>query len=296
MKMAREGTLPKRVRRREPTYSSSDALSRISIERQKSFNHRRPGWVCRIPALREHNIFVNPTGRRGEACCRFLVVLAVGTTASPVIQHAAFAQAGPAWLEQAKADYQKALAENDAARQQYEAQAAPYWTFVSDKRQLRNTKRRNGDPLVVDDYVLAQPPIYAGPPRPVDPTAPTAKAPVTRTAIPGVADFLSNALTQLQFVPERPHSELEFKAAYVGVAAEAGLTRSQIVRVCAFESGGNGTYDVQAGLEYDRPDALPIFNCARLQSIAQYPQRRTHGRERRPVSNRAHQEVGVPPR
>lgn len=109
MKMAREGTLPKRVRRREPTYSSSDALSRISIERQKSFNHRRPGWVCRIPALREHNIFVNPTGRRGEACCRFLVVLAVGTTASPVIQHAAFAQAGPAWLEQAKADYKRRL-------------------------------------------------------------------------------------------------------------------------------------------------------------------------------------------
>lgn len=188
----------------------------------------------------------------------FLIVLAVGTTASSVIQHAAFAQIGPATREQAKADYQKALAEYDAARQQYEAQAASYWTSISDKRQLRNTKRRNGEPLVVDDYVLAQPPVYAGPPRPVDPTAPTAKAPVTRAVIPAVADFLSNALTQFQFVPERPNSELEFKAAYAGVAAEAGLTRSQIVRVYAFESGGNGTYDVQAGLEYDRPGALPI--------------------------------------
>jgi hypothetical protein len=36
------------------------------------------------------------------------------------------------------------------------------------------------------------------------------------------------------------------------------LTREQIVRVYAFESGGNGKYDVQAGLEYERPGARAI--------------------------------------
>lgn len=203
-------------------------------------------------------MFINRRGRSDQVCCCFWLALAVGTTAPPGAQHAAFVQIGPASLEQAKADYQRALAEYDAARQQYETLATPYWKSVSDKRQLRNAKRRNAEPVVVGDYVLAQPPVYAGPPRPVDPTAPTAKAPLTRAVIPTVADFLSNALTQFQFVPGRPTSELEFKASYAGVAAEAGLTRSQIVRVYAFESGGNGRYDVQAGLEYDRPDARPI--------------------------------------
>jgi hypothetical protein len=200
---------------------------------------------------------MNPTGSWGAACRCFSLALAIGTTAPLVNQHAAFAQTGPASPEQAKADYQRALVDYDAAQQQYEALAGPYWKLVADKRQLRNTKRRNREPILVDDYVLDQPPVYTGPHRPVDPTAP-AKTPTTRTEIPTVGDFLSNAFTQFQFVPKRPNSEIEFKTAYAGVAAEAGLTWKQIVRVYAFESGGNGKYDVQAGLEYDRPDARPI--------------------------------------
>src|SRR5262249_1788108 len=47
-------------------------------------------------------------------------------------------------------------------------------------------------------------------------------------------------------------------SAYAKVAAAAGLTREQAVRIYAFESGGNGKYDVQAGLEYPRPDARAI--------------------------------------
>lgn len=117
-------------------------------------------------------MFINRTRRPGQACWCFWLALAVGTTAPPVTRHAAFAQIGPAPPEQAQADYQSELAAYDAERQQYETLAAPYWKSVSDKRQLRNTKRRNGEPVVVDDYVLAQPPVYAGPSRPVDPTAP----------------------------------------------------------------------------------------------------------------------------
>jgi hypothetical protein len=196
----------------------------------------------------------NPKGRQGAAC-RLLIALAVGTANLLVDQPVATAQIGP----EAKADYQRELAEYDAAQQQYEALAQPYWKSVGDKRQLRNTKRRNGEPIVVDDYVLAQPPVYAGPSRPIDPTAtPGQKPPATRIEIPTVGDFLSNALAQFQFVPRRPNSEIEFKTAYARVSAEAGLTRAQIVRVYAFESGGNGKYDVQAGLEYERPNARAI--------------------------------------
>jgi hypothetical protein len=38
----------------------------------------------------------------------------------------------------------------------------------------------------------------------------------------------------------------------------AGLTREQAVRIYAFETGGNGTYDVQSGLTHPRPNARAI--------------------------------------
>jgi hypothetical protein len=65
-----------------------------------------------------------------------------------------------------------------------------------------------------------------------------------------VADFLKSAQEYFGFVPQRPRSEIEFKRAYAKLALAAGLTREQIVRVYVFETGGNGTYDAQAGLEY----------------------------------------------
>ena len=49
-------------------------------------------------------------------------------------------------------------------------------------------------PLTLDDYVLAQPPVYAGPPKPVDPSqTPEEKPPSTRPYVPVVADFLAAA-------------------------------------------------------------------------------------------------------
>lgn len=192
-----------------------------------------------------------------EAACRLLIALAVVTLALPAAYPPATAQLASAPL--VAADYQSKLAEYQAARQQYEALAEPYWISIGEKRQLRNTKRRNGESIVTDDYVLAQPPVYGGPPKPMDPSPePEQTPPVAPAKIPTVPDFLGNALAQFQFVPKRPRSEIEFKIAYAKVAAAAGLTREQAVRVYAFESGGDGKYDVQAGLEYDRPTAHAV--------------------------------------
>jgi hypothetical protein len=189
---------------------------------------------------------------------RFSIALAIVAT-SPVSYSAAIAQIGPASLAEAKADYQRKLSEYEVVRQQYEEMAQPYWKSVGDKRQIRNAKRRNGEPIVADDYVLVQPPIYAGPSEPIDPAPPPKQTtPVARPEVPIVADFLRNALDQFQFEPKRPKSEVEFKKAYAKVAAAAGLTKDQTVRVYAFESGGNGKYDVQAGLEYEKPNARAI--------------------------------------
>jgi hypothetical protein len=197
--------------------------------------------------------------RHLKAAYRPLVAFAVATMALSVAYSPVTAQPAPASLIAAKADYEGKLAEYQAAQQQYETLAQPYWKSIGDKRQLRNAKRRNGEAIMVDDYMLAQPPVYGGPARPIDPSPePEQTPPVARAKIPTVPDFIDNALTQFQFVPKRPNSEIEFKKAYAKVAAAAGLTREQAVRIYAFESGGDGKYDVQAGLEYDRPNTHAV--------------------------------------
>jgi hypothetical protein len=153
------------------------------------------------------------------------------------------------------ADYQAKLAQYEQARQAYDAEADVYWNAVIEKRRTRNAKRRDHAPIQLADYVLSQPPVYAGPPRPINPEAPGPE-PSERPPIPLIADFLKAAAEQYGFVPQRPPSELDFKRAYAKAAAGAGLTRDQIVGVYAFETGGNGTYDMQAGVSATRPRAI----------------------------------------
>jgi hypothetical protein len=154
-------------------------------------------------------------------------------------------------------EYRRQLAVYMAARQSYEAEADAYWSAVAEKRRQRVAKRRGKDAIVLQDYVLTQPPVYTGPPPPVDPSAPP-EEPQPRKYVPVVADFLQAAAREFKFVPQHPQNEIEYKRAYARVAAAAGLTKEQVVRIYAFESGGNGKYDVQAGLEYPKPDARAI--------------------------------------
>jgi hypothetical protein len=183
-------------------------------------------------------------------------VLAVALAVFGVVEANAQGVTGqPAATSDAKAAYLARLAEYEAARQQFEVLAQPYWTSVGEKRTARRAKRARGEAIVVEDYVLDQPPVYSGPAKPVDPSPEPEKTPQPpRAPIPVVADFLRNALEQFQFVPKRAE-EIEFKQAYAGIASAAGLTRDQAVRIYGFEAGGNGKYDVQSGLESDRPGA-----------------------------------------
>lgn len=158
----------------------------------------------------------------------------------------------------ATADYQRRLQVYLSARRAFEAEAEAYWTAIAEKRRLRFAKRRDGRAIGLDDYVLAQPPVYAGPPRPVDPTPGERPPPVARKPLPVVADFLKAAAEHYRFSPQRPATELAFKRAYARAASEAGLTREQVVRVYAFETGGNGTHDLQSGLSKARPGARAI--------------------------------------
>ena len=187
--------------------------------------------------------------KSGPRAWAFLVVLSL-----PALVPQAWAQAvSPTAL----ADYQAKLAQYQAARGAYDAEADTYWDAVAANRRVRNAKRREHRPVELNDYVLTQPPVYSGPPRPVDPRAPT-QPPPERPDIPVVADFLQNASEQFGFVPQRPASELDFKRAYAKAALASGLTRDQIVGVYVFETGGNGSYDSQAGLVPYRPGARAI--------------------------------------
>ena len=157
----------------------------------------------------------------------------------------AMAQASP----QAMAEYRRKLREYEEAQAPLNA----YWNLISEKRRGRNAKRRAGQQITLDDYVLTQPPVYTGPQKPVDPSAPERPP---RKALPMVPDLIQAAAEYFQFTPQRPTTEIEFKRAYARVAAAAGLTREQVVRVYAFETGGNGSHDMQSG--YRGPGTRPI--------------------------------------
>src|SRR5258706_2142294 len=162
--------------------------------------------------------------------------------------------------QQAIAEYRRKLKEYLEARAAFDQEADAYWNSIADKRRGRTAKRRERQTITLDDYVLTQPPVYAGPRRPVSPSpeAVEPREPRERKRIPLVADLLKAAAEHFQFAPQRPAGELEFKRAYARVASASGLTREQAVRVYSFETGGNGNHDMQSGLSASRPGPRPI--------------------------------------
>src|SRR6516162_87553 len=88
-------------------------------------------------------------------------------------------------------DERRALEEYKRAWQNYSAAAGAYWNSVAERRQLRNGKRARGERLSVNDYVLAQPPVYTGPPNPL-------KRPPHPVYVPVVADLLAAERERVQ--------------------------------------------------------------------------------------------------
>jgi hypothetical protein len=184
--------------------------------------------------------------------CALIVLLAIVPAAARSAETKHVTEALPA-SPAAMAQYQRALAEYQEAQAAYAAEAEAYWGLITKKRRERAAKRAGEQALSLEDYVLTQPPVYGGPPKPVDPSRPPEEKPASsRPYVPVVADFLAAAKQEFKFVPRQPQSEAEFKRAYAEVALAAGLRKEQIVRIYSFEAGGNGGYDVQAGLEHDK--------------------------------------------
>lgn len=141
------------------------------------------------------------------------------------------------------------------ARQSFEDKLDAYWDAVEQKRALRKRKRAKNIPFSVNDYVMSFPPRYQGPELSGSLaskydrflTAQRETNPSRSQELATIPDYLAAAKRVYNFTPERV-SEKEFKLRYAAEAAALGLSKEQVVRVYALETGGVGTYDTQAGI------------------------------------------------
>lgn len=134
-----------------------------------------------------------------------------------------------------------------------------YWQTIEELRESRKQKRSAGLAIEAGDYVLEQPPNYTGPSLPADVARIIAelRPPEPGRPIPGVSDFLAAAKAQFDFAPTTI-SEAQFKRHYAEEALAVGLSKTQVVRVYALETGGRGTFDMQAGIDPDTKKGVPI--------------------------------------
>lgn len=164
-----------------------------------------------------------------------------------------------AMIERLDASERRIFLEWHAAQKKHEAALDAYWGKVQSTRSQRRKKIRAGRPVSADDYVMTFPPEYSGPKLPshIARIWDELKPPVERKPVPSVADVLESAKAVYGFVPERI-PEKEFKRRYALEALANGLSREQVVRVYALETGGRGTYDMQAGVNPSTGRGTPI--------------------------------------
>jgi hypothetical protein len=147
-------------------------------------------------------------------------------------------------------EQQVTLKAYESARASYARRVDVYWRLVELKRRKRKAKIAAGKPVTVEDYVKEQPPVYNGPKRPDEIMALLPKPPKppveAHAPIPVLADFIREADAVYGFRPERV-SEDDFMIYYAAEAIRLGLTRDQVVRLYALETGGMGTQDLQSG-------------------------------------------------
>jgi hypothetical protein len=148
------------------------------------------------------------------------------------------------------------------ARDRFERQLKSYWQRVEAKRDARKAKRLLAQEYDAEDYIAVQPPKYAGPELPPEIAKIIAevKPPVPERPLATVADFLASAKEQYGFVPT-PTTEREFKRRYAQEALAVGLTKDQVVRIYALETGGQGTYDMQSGFNPITKTGRPISSA-----------------------------------
>jgi hypothetical protein len=149
-----------------------------------------------------------------------------------------------------------------AARTKFDRETRAYWTKVDAKRELRKARRIMSQAYEASDYVETHPPKYPGPELPADiaKIVTEVRPPAEERPLPGVADFLAAAKAQFGFVPKSA-TEAEFKRRYASEALKVGLSKDQVVRVYALETGGVGSYDTLSGINPATRQGRPVSSA-----------------------------------
>ncbi len=180
-------------------------------------------------------------------------------------------------------EQQARLKAYEAARLAFHRRTDLYWRAVELKRKKRKAKLAAGKAIAKADYVAQQPPEYKGPPRPDDVMAKLPKPPPqpqeVHEPVPIVPQFLEQAKEVYGFEPDRV-SEDDFMIRYAMEATKLGLSRDQVVRLYALETGGMGTQDLQSGYNpRTRHAASTALGYAQLLAANTIEQLRKEGEE-----------------
>jgi hypothetical protein len=193
--------------------------------------------------------------------CRLIASLA--TLAIILVPAQAASQVGAQELAAKLTPAQRQIYEDyRRGRDAFEAKLRIYWARVEAKRDARRAKHMLAQPLSAEDYVAEQPPKYAGPELPAEIAKLLVEVlpPAPARPLPEVSDFLANAKAQFGFVPA-PTTELDFKRRYAREALAVGLSKDQVLRIYALETGGQGTYDMQSGINPVTKQGRPISSA-----------------------------------
>ncbi len=190
-----------------------------------------------------------------------MVIQLLAGTALASAQGMASSQGGdPRLLARLNDEQRHVYAQWREARQAFERQDEGYWSAISARRSERRRKISAGTAPTSADFVLQMPPKYAGPALRADIAkiqAELAPPPSPDSEITTLPEMLGAAHQLYRFqpsiIPER-----EFKRRYAVEALAAGLTKEEVTRIYAFETGGRGTFDMQAGINPDTKQGRPI--------------------------------------
>jgi hypothetical protein len=187
--------------------------------------------------------------RRAAIVLAALAGAAVLPAASPMARNAMAQDTAPSKVSLLSPDQRRTYDTWRVARIAFDDELDAYWASVNAKRELRKRKRSAGQSFTSRDYVLTQAPKYAGPalPEAIAKVLADDQPPAPEKQLPTVGDFLQAAKEVYNFTPEVT-TEPEFKRRYAAEALAVGLSKDQVIKVYALETGGNGTYDMQAGI------------------------------------------------
>ncbi len=193
-----------------------------------------------------------------------LFAMALALALSDVPARAADGSIASSFATRLDADKRKEFEAYRLAMASHDSELDAYWRQVTDKRALRRSKKKQGATLTREDYVATFPPEYKGPSLSArlaklweEHRHKNAPSRARGKGIATVADALAAARKHYNFAPSRI-PEREFKVRYAREALTLGLTKEQVLRVYALETGGQGTADMQSGINPITKQGRPI--------------------------------------